>query len=258
MVRRYIEDLIRKVADILTESKYVVVFTGAGVSTESGIPDFRGPQGLWKRVDPEKFTINYFISNPDEVWELFIKNLMIGTNIRPNPAHKAIAELENLGIVKAVITQNIDGLHQKAGSKNVIELHGSLREAICMECGNRVGLEDAIRIFKKTGNAPRCPRCGGLLKPDVVFFGEPLPQGALKAAFDEARKADVILVIGSSLIVTPAAYVPMIAKESGAKLVIINLEETSMDHLADIVINSRAGEILPKIVKMVKTVIQGT
>jgi len=255
LVNDLLEEQIKKTAEILVKSKYVIVFTGAGVSTESGIPDFRGPQGLWKRIDPEKFTINYFISNPDEVWRLFIDYLMINSNVKPNPAHKAIAELEALGIVKSVITQNIDGLHQKAGSRKVVELHGNLRYAVCVNCGNKISLEEAIKIFKESGSAPRCPRCGGLLKPDVIFFGEPLPQGAVKVAFEEARRADVVLVVGSSLIVTPAAYVPMVAKESGAKLIIVNLEKTAMDHLADIIIRGRAGEILPKIVEQVKALL---
>jgi NAD-dependent deacetylase len=247
-----VDELIKDAARILVRSNYAIVFTGAGVSTESGIPDFRGPQGLWKRVDPEKFTINYFISNPDEVWGMFIEYFMVHEDVRPNPAHYAIAELERLGIVKSVITQNVDGLHQMAGSKRVIELHGNLREAVCMNCGYRLSLKEAIEIFRKTGSAPRCPRCGGLLKPDVVFFGEPLPYGALKAAFEEAEKADVVLVVGSSLVVTPAAYVPLRAKERGAKMVIVNLEETTMDHIADVVIRGKAGEVVPKIVEMVK------
>ncbi len=255
MTNNLLEKQLKRAAEILARSKYAIVFTGAGVSTESGIPDFRGPQGLWKRVDPEKFTISYFISNPDEVWELFVNYLMISSDVKPNPAHKAIAELEALGIVKSVITQNVDGLHQRAGSRKVIELHGNLRYAVCINCGNRISLEEAIKLFEKKNSAPRCPKCGGLLKPDVVFFGEPLPQGALKAAFEEARKADVVLVVGSSLVVTPAAYVPMIAKENGAKLIIVNLEETAMDHLADVVIRGRAGEILPKIVERVKTLL---
>ena len=250
-----LKERLKRAAEILAKSRYAIVFTGAGVSTESGIPDFRGPQGLWKRVDPEKFTINYFISNPDEVWELFVSYLMISGDVNPNPAHKAIAELEALGIVKSVITQNVDGLHQRAGSRKVIELHGNLRYAVCINCGNRISLQEAIKIFKENGVAPRCPKCGGLLKPDVVFFGEPLPQGALRAAFEEAKRADVVLVVGSSLVVTPAAYVPMIAKKNGARLIIVNLEGTAMDHLADVVIRGKAGEVLPKIVEHVKALL---
>jgi NAD-dependent deacetylase len=251
-----VEELIKKAAKILAESSYAIVFTGAGVSTESGIPDFRGPQGLWKRVNPEKFTIEYFISNPDEVWGLFVDYFLIHRDVKPNPAHYSIAELEELGVVKAVITQNVDGLHQKAGSKKVIELHGNLRYAVCMSCGHKIALEDAVEQFKRSRSAPRCPKCGGLLKPDVVFFGEPLPYGALKAAFEEAERADAVMVVGSSLVVTPAAYVPLRAKEGGAKLIIVNLERTSMDNLADVIIRGKAGEILPKIVTRLKEMLK--
>ncbi len=250
-----VRELVERAAKILVKGKYVIAFTGAGVSTESGIPDFRGPQGLWRRIDPEKFTVSYFVTNPDEVWELFTEYFLAHKGVEPNRAHIALAELEKLGIVRTLITQNVDGLHQMAGSRNVIELHGNLREAVCISCGYRMSLEEALKEFRKTGVAPRCPRCGGLLKPNVVFFGEPLPYGALRLAFEEAEKADVVLVVGSSLVVTPAAYIPLRAKEAGAKLIIINLGETAMDHLADVKIDGKAGEILGEILEKVKQII---
>ena len=250
------DGLVLRVAKMLVESSYAIVFTGAGVSTESGIPDFRGPEGLWRRVDPEKFTIDYFYENPLEVWRLVAQLAEMFKDAKPNPAHYAIAELEEMGIVKTVITQNIDGLHQKAGSKRVIELHGNSRYAVCLVCGHRIPIEEALRIVAR-GELPRCPRCGGVLKPDAVFFGEPLPRRELEEAFREAEKADLVLVVGSSLVVQPAAYIPLHAKETGAKIVIVNASRTAMDSIADVIVRGKAGEILPKILEKVKAIITG-
>lgn len=233
----------RRLARLLAGSRYAVAFTGAGVSTESGIPDFRGPQGLWRRVDPEVFSIEYFMEDPLGVWRLFAELFAGFRGARPNPAHHALARMEELGVVKTVITQNIDGLHQAAGSRRVIELHGSLRWARCTRCGHRVPLEEALREVEE-GRLPRCPRCGGVLKPDAVFFGEPLPDDALREAYREAGRADLVLVVGSSLTVYPAALIPEYAARRGARLAIINLEPTSLDSLAVFVSRRRAGEIL--------------
>ncbi len=243
---------VEEAARLLASARYAIVFTGAGVSTESGIPDFRGPQGLWKRVDPELFTIDYFYENPGHVWRLFLELFLNKMDAKPNPAHYAIAELERMGVVKAVITQNVDGLHQAAGSRNVIELHGNLRYAVCMSCGRRIPLSEAVRKAREGEIPPRCPHCGGVLKPDVVFFGEPLPREELERAFSEAEKADVVLVVGSSLVVYPAAYIPELALQKGAKLIIVNMEPTRLDHLAHVVIRGKAGEVLPLIVERVK------
>lgn len=249
-------ELVDKAARILAMSNYAIAFTGAGVSTESGIPDFRGPQGLWRRVDPDKFHIDYFESNPDEVWGLIVEHLIPGFRVKPNRAHLALARLEELGVIKAIITQNIDGLHQAAGSRRVIELHGNSEWAVCMVCGYRFPLDNAIEEYRRIKRAPSCPRCGGLVKPDVVFFGEPLPRKALSEAFDEAGRADAVLVVGSSLVVTPAAYVPLAAKENGARLIIVNLEPTTMDGLADVVIRGKAGEIVPLIAERVEEMLK--
>ncbi|BES81911.1 NAD-dependent protein deacetylase [Pyrodictium abyssi] len=238
----------KRLAQLLAESRYAVVFTGAGVSTESGIPDFRGPSGLWRRVPPEVFTIEYFVERPLEVWRLFTELFYSFKDAKPNPAHYAIARLEELGIVKSVITQNIDGLHQAAGSRRVIELHGNLRWARCMSCGRRVPLDEAVSEARE-GRLPRCPVCGGLLKPDAVFFGEPLPEEALEEAFREARRADLVLVVGSSLSVYPAAYIPEYARRRGARLAIVNLEPTPLDHLATVVARRRASELLLMVVR---------
>ena len=247
-----LEEAIARAAELLAASRYAVAFTGAGVSTESGIPDFRGPQGLWKRVDPNLFTIDYFEREPLTVWRLFVSLFLpVKRGVKPNPAHYALARLEELGIVKAVVTQNVDGLHQAAGSKNVIELHGNLREAVCMSCGYRMPLDWAVERVKR-GMLPRCPRCDGLVKPAVVFFGERLPEEALERAFEEVSRADLVLVVGSSLTVYPAAYLPAYARSRGARLIIVNLEPTPLDHAADVVLRGRAGVLLPRLVEEVE------
>ncbi|ALL01543.1 NAD-dependent protein deacetylase, SIR2 family [Pyrodictium delaneyi] len=247
-------DEARRLAGLLAESRHAIVFTGAGVSTESGIPDFRGPSGLWRRIPPEVFTIEYFLERPLEVWRLFSEFFYSFRGAKPNPAHLAIARLEELGVVKAVITQNIDGLHQAAGSRKVIELHGNLRWARCMSCGHKVALDDAVETVRR-GQLPHCPRCGGLLKPDAVFFGEPLPDDALEEAFREARSADLVLVVGSSLTVYPAAYIPEYARRRGARLVIVNLEPTPLDNLAEMIVHRKAGEFLPLVVKELEKIL---
>lgn len=241
---------IFQVVDLLNRSNCVVALTGAGVSTASGIPDFRGPQGLWRVLDPSKFEISYFYENPDEVWGIFISTFVIKEDVNPNPAHRALAELESMGKLCAVITQNVDGLHQKAGSKRVVELHGSLRYAVCTKCGMKYPLAEVIREYKNA--APKCKVCGGILKPDVVFFGEPLPQEALNEAVMLAELSDLFVVIGSSLAVAPANRLPLIAKRRGAKLVIINGGPTELDHAADVIIRGRVEEILPRIVEALK------
>lgn len=245
------EDKIKKVAEMLKKSKHAVVFTGAGVSVESGIPPFRGSGGLWEIYDPEEVaSIHGFRRNPKAFWR-FAKELLLKTKAEPNKAHHAIAELEKLGIVRAVITQNIDMLHQKAGSKRVLELHGSMNYVDCLDCKATYRWEE---IEKKLENeVPRCENCGSYyLKPRVVFFGEALPRDVLSEAMDEARKCDLFMVVGSSLVVYPAAHLPFIAKENGAKLVIINYDSTDKDAMFDVVIHGKAGEVLPKIVDELK------
>lgn len=239
------ESAVRAVARELARADCAVALTGAGVSTASGIPDFRGPQGLWRRVDPAKFEISYFEEHPDEVWELFVRHFG-GFEARPNAAHFALAELEAMGKLCAVITQNVDGLHQAAGSRRVIELHGSLRHARCMACGALYDLREVVASF--SGRAPRCPRCGGLLKPDVVFFGEPLPREAIWEAVMLAEMAQVFMAVGTSLYVSPANQLPLVAKRRGSRLVIINDDETALDSYADYVIRGRVEEVLPMLV----------
>lgn len=246
------EDL-DEVASLIARSSCNVALTGAGVSTASGIPDFRGPQGIWRHVDPEKFEISYFRKNPDEVWDLFVQYLLPSFQVKPNPAHYALAELEAMGKLCAVITQNVDMLHQAAGSRNVIELHGALRDAVCINCNARYPLSAALQM--RTKGAPKCPKCGGVLKPDVVFFGEPLPQQAVREAFMLAEISEVFLAIGTSLAVYPANQLPIAAKKRGATLVIINADETYYDFFADFILRGKVEEILPQLVARVRDIL---
>lgn len=224
---------------LMRDSKYTVVLTGAGISTESGLPDFRSPSGLWKQYDPMKVaTIWTLRADPELFYDFYKKRLAIMEGARPNQAHFAVADLGKLGMVKAVITQNIDGLHQEAGSSNVIELHGSLREAACIDCRRPHDI-GAIKLDQ----VRRCD-CGGLLKPNVVLFGEQLPPDAFELATGEATRCDLMIVVGSSLEVSPANMLPAMVKARGMKLVIVNLGETGFDTRADLVIRKKAGEVL--------------
>jgi NAD-dependent deacetylase len=246
------EEEIRKAAEILASSRHAVVFTGAGISAESGIPTFRGEDGLWKRYDPEEVaSISGFRRNPRAFWEfsMAMKDKLFAD---PNPAHYAIAELERMGIVKAVITQNIDMLHQKAGSRRVLELHGSMDKLDCLDCKETYDWGEFVEDFNR-GEIPCCKKCGSYyVKPRVVLFGEPLPQRVLFEAMEESRHSDAFMVVGSSLVVFPAAEMPYIAKKSGAKMIIVNAEPTVADPIFDVKLLGKAGDILPKIVEEVK------
>ncbi|MCX8172156.1 MAG: NAD-dependent protein deacetylase [Archaeoglobaceae archaeon] len=247
-------DKIKLAAEILAKSKNAVVFTGAGISAESGIPTFRGKDGLWEKYDPEEVASIYgFRRNPKAFWD-FSREIMKNTFAEPNPAHYAIAELEKMGIVKAVITQNIDMLHQRAGSKVVYELHGSIEKLKCIDCRKEYTWEEFPELIGDEG-IPKCRACGSLyVKPKVVLFGESLPTVVLYQAIEESRRADAFLVVGSSLVVYPAAELPYIAKSNGAKMILVNDESTVADHIFDVVIYGKAGEILPRIVENVKKI----
>jgi NAD-dependent deacetylase len=242
---------VERIAEMILESKKVVALTGAGISTESGIPDFRGPQGLWKQVDPRTSTIQFFRQFPDVFWQFMVDRLGSIVRAEPNRAHYALVELERMGKLSSVITQNVDGLHIKAGSRNVIELHGNVREAVCLSCGKVVPMEEAMGKVKRGYLPPRC-ECGGVLKPNVVLFNEPLPEEAYRRALLESGTCDLMLVVGTSLQVYPAAYLPVVAKQRGARLVIINMEPTPLDDVADVAIHAKAGEALPAIVNALK------
>jgi NAD-dependent deacetylase len=250
----FLEEKIKKISLMLSESEHAVVFTGAGISAESGIPTFRGAGGLWQKYNPEEVASIYgFKRNPKAFWE-FAKELIVKTKATPNPGHYAIAELERVGPVRAVITQNIDMLHQMAGSKKVLELHGSMSYVDCLDCGKEYRWEDIEKALHNT--QPVCRECGSeFLKPRVVFFGEPLPHGVLLEAMDEAKKSDLFIVVGSSLVVYPAASLPEMARDAGARLAIINTEPTEKDYLFDAVVYGKAGDVLPKIVEEFKGII---
>jgi len=247
---------IERLARLIIESKKVVVFTGAGISTESGIPDFRGPGGIWSRYDPEDFTIQKFLSSPaarKTIWKMSAESGLL-TEAEPNPAHYAIAELYQLGKLDCVITQNIDNLHQKAGvpEDKVFELHGNTRWAVCLSCRRRFPMPEVLQKIQAGIEVPDCPDCQGILKPDAVLFGEALPQETLQEATRRSQNCDLFIVIGSTLLVYPAAYMPTYAREAGARLAIVNMTPTPLDHYATAVIRGGAGEVMSKVMEKVR------
>ena len=243
---------VRQAAEILSSARRGLALTGAGVSAESGIPTFRGEGGLWKQYDPVKVaSIEYFMADPSAYWRVSKDRGRVAIAARPNPGHHALAALEAAGHLAGVVTQNTDGLHQEAGSRNVIEIHGSSRTVQCLDCGTREPRAD-VQARLDVEMPPRCKVCGGtFLKPTVVLFGEPMPQAAVAKAFALAREADLVLVVGSSLVVYPAADVPLVALRSGARMIVINAEPTPFDELAEVVIHGRSGEVLPEIVGLI-------
>ena len=252
--------LADKVADLIINARKTVVFTGAGISTESGIPDFRSPGGIWERFDPDDFTYQKFISDPKtrrKQWQMLAEGGLTSM-AEPNAAHYAIAELDRLGKLDCVITQNIDNLHQKGGvpDNKVFELHGNIKWAICLKCGQRYSLEQIKARLDKGEKTPDCEACRGILKPDAVLFGEALPAEVLNEATRRSSGCDLFIVIGSTLIVYPAAFMPDYAVSSGAKLVIINLSSTPMDKQAAVLIRAKAGELMSKVIQSVKSKIK--
>ncbi|AWR98219.1 NAD-dependent protein deacylase [Acidianus sulfidivorans JP7] len=242
-------DNVEYVANLLLSSTYGIAFTGAGISTASGIPDFRGPNGLWKKYPQELSSIDYLKRDPKGFWDFYSTRMRRLFDAEPNPAHKALAELERIGLIKAIITQNIDGLHQKAGSKNVIELHGTMQRSYCMSCYKEYDSLVVLKMIDEGKNPPKC-ECGGIIRPNVVLFGEPVTR--MMEAQEIAMEADLVLAIGSSLTVYPANLIPQIVKERGGSLIIINNEETPLDSVADLVLNEQAEVILPLIVNKIK------
>ncbi len=248
--------LAERVADLIINARRVVVFTGAGVSTESGIPDFRSPGGIWERFDPDDFTYQKFVSDPEarkKHWQM-LREGGLTTEAKPNPAHYAIAELDRLGRLDCVITQNIDSLHQKAGvpDDRVFELHGNMQWAVCLRCGRRYPFEQIRVRLDKGEEIPDCEACHGVLKPAVVFFGESLPEKVLQEATLCSSNCDLFIAIGSTLVVYPAAYMPLYAVDAGAKLVIINLSSTPMDKQAAVLIRAKAGETMSMVLQRVR------
>lgn len=230
-------------AELIRANQPCVVLTGAGVSTESGIPDFRSAGGIWAQYDPyEVASIDAFRRDPELVWEFYARRLDVLADAAPNPAHQAIAELESLGLVQAVITQNVDRLHAAAGSRDVIEVHGSITSAVCLACGRR---EERVRDLLPL---PMCADCGAVLKPGVVMFGELLPVAAIDRATALAQGAELLLVVGTSLEVWPVAGLPEETLAHGGRLAIVNLERTPYDERAHLVVHASAGETLAKCV----------
>ena len=236
---------IERAANIIRKAKYLVAFTGAGISVESGIPPFRGENGLWNRFDPIFLEIEYFRTKPLQSWkrikEIFYDSLC---DAEPNMAHEVLAKMEKRSFLESVITQNIDHLHQKAGNRYVYELHGTYKQLVCTECGSEYDMSFADLNFLP----PTCFVCKGILKPNMVFFNEPIPQFALKRSFEEVQKADVLLIIGTNAEVLPAADIPVAAKNHGAKIIEINIEETHFTReITDIFIREKAGVAMKKI-----------
>ncbi len=231
----------------LASARRAVVFTGAGISTESGIPDFRSPSGLWTRMKPIRF--EDFVRSREvrrEAWARRFENYDTIMDAQPNAGHRAVARLIERGVVSSVITQNIDGLHQLGGAPEdrVIEIHGTTRYCKCLSCGERYENDDVRRMWIETQDAPDCARCGGIIKAATISFGQAMPELEMQRAMEEALACDLMLAIGSSLAVYPAANLPMTARDMGARLVILNREPTELDRLADVLINAEIGPTL--------------
>jgi NAD-dependent deacetylase len=248
---------IEQIAQWIKASKRIVVFSGAGLSTESGIPDFRSPGGVWDRYNPEDFYFQNFLSSEvsrEKYWQMSTEMYEPIKKAQPNLAHLAIAELEKLGKLDCVITQNIDGLHFKAGNseEKVIQLHGTAMYVSCLSCNKRYDRDEIQERLKKGLKVPYCNDCGGPLKPATISFGQSMPERETEEAYHRSSLSDLFIVIGSSLVVQPAASMPLVAKRNGAKLVIINRDPTPYDGMADIVIHGQAGPTMASILQKVK------
>jgi NAD-dependent deacetylase len=242
--------MFTKAANLIKKSKHVTAFTGAGISVESGIPPFRGKNGLWSKFDPIFLDINYFHKFPLESWKL-IKEIFYDFfgKAKPNAAHFALAEMEKMGYIKAIITQNIDNLHQQAESKQVYEFHGNSRNLICINCGK-------IQQARETDFSkfpPKCDKCGNILKPDFVFFGEPIPEPARTNSFLETEKADVFILIGTTGEIMPASLIPIQAKKNNVKIIEVNIQSSNYTNtITDVFLKGKATEILEKLLKLLE------
>ena len=251
------DDQIEKIAELIVNAKRIVVFVGAGLSTESGIPDFRSPGGVWDKYDPEDFYFQNFLSSQasrEKYWQMATEMYESMKDAKPNQAHLAVAELERFDKLDCLITQNIDGLHFKAGNspEKVLELHGTAMYVTCLSCNKRYE-RDAIQLrIIKGEKAPRCDECSGLLKPATISFGQSMPERETREAYERSATCDLFIVIGSSLVVQPAAYMPVVAHKNGAKLVIVNRDETACDDIADIIVKAQAGPSMAAILGYVK------
>lgn len=240
---------IREAAELIRESAHCYCLTGAGMSTESGIPDFRSPGGLWQEIAPIKTSsAEVLYNNPRVFYEVAFTRFARITRAEPNAGHSSLARLEQMGYLKGLVTQNIDGLHVKAGSQRVWEVHGHLRSGYCLGCQKRYPFEFLVEQVERQQIPPSCPSCNHMLRPDVVLFGDPMPPLFYEAWEELAGQCDLLLVCGSSLVVYPVAELPALAR----KLIIINLEPTPYDHLAAVVIREKCGRVLPAIVELLE------
>ncbi len=234
-------------AKIIKKSSHITAFTGAGISVESGVPPFRGKEGLWNKYDPAILDINRFYADPEKIWG-YIKEIFYDyfASAKPNIAHEFLADLENKDLIKAVITQNIDDLHQEAGSENVLEFHGNSKKLICIKCGQKYPVNEST--FDNL--PPKCDKCQGVLKPDFVFFGEAIPNGTRELSYQEAESADLFLIIGTTGEVYPASMIPIYAKDNGAKIIEINTKKSNYtDQITDIFLEDKASIAVKKLMK---------
>ncbi|UCF04045.1 MAG: Sir2 family NAD-dependent protein deacetylase [bacterium] len=250
-------DTIEHLATLVREAVNITVLTGAGISTESGISDFRSPGGVWDRYNPDDLNFQSFLSSEEsrKIYWKFHREFYLPMKLsKPNDAHYALAELEQMGKLQCVITQNVDNLHQRAGSSpdKVIKIHGTACMVRCLACGATFDREEIERRIDEGEEVPRCESCNGLLKPATVSFGQPMPEEETSRAFEMARSSDLFVVLGSSLVVYPAAQLPFEAINSGAKLAIINLTATPYDNYADVVIHAKCGETMKRMIELVK------
>ena len=245
------QESVRKAAEIICKSKKTLSLTGAGVSVESGIPDFRSPGGLWERFDPMEYgTIAAFRDKPEKVWVMLQEMSGIMGRARPNPAHYGLGRLQQIGLLHTIITQNIDNLHQEGGATRVIEYHGNCKTLSCLWCNQRYNADEL------EGQGPPKCACGNILKPDVVFFGEPIPDRALRESRELTSACEVLLVLGTSAEVTPANTIPQTAKMAGAKLIEINTVPTILTtHLTDIFLQGKAGKVVADLVEQVESIV---
>jgi NAD-dependent deacetylase len=249
-----IEDIINA-GNMLRDAAKVVVFTGAGISTESGIPDFRSPGGVWSQYKPVLYQ-EFLVSAEARklYWKMKREGYPDFVKSRPNAAHLAVAEIEKMGKLLGLITQNIDGLHHEAGNSpdKIVELHGNNRRVICLTCGKTSSMEEAIQRIDAGEDAPECKECGGFLKPATISFGQAMQEKEMERAHHYSTTCDLFIVVGSSLVVEPAASFPVVAKRSGATLIFINLTPTPLNPIADLILHGKAGEILPEVVQSAK------
>jgi NAD-dependent deacetylase len=238
------QDLIKQAVQILYNSKMTIALTGAGISVESGIPDFRSAGGLWSIYDPSDYaTIEAFMDNPEKVWDMLREMDRLVARAKPNRAHIGMGHLERMGYLKYIITQNVDNLHQAGGARNVIEYHGNQSTLTCLSCRKKYGMDE-----KRREHIPRCA-CNSILKPDVVFFGESIPEAALHNSMQLANSAQALMVVGTSAVVSPANSIPILAKKNGAKIIEINKETTLLtSRLTDVFLQGDAGDIIEKLV----------